>query len=265
MATDVPLPLRGVDRGSSPRTLQHETAHRPWPLPPGPWLAHQRWEDVLFAFWPVTVPDLRRRVPLSLAIDVHDGLGWVGVVARMLTRVKPHGLPALPGARSPEVSVFACVHVGHHAGVHELVHHAAGRWARLVGRMLQRAPVSAARMAVREREGWMLHESYGPEGELNVQSRATGGLFRPDRGSLEHFLLERYAIFVPLEDGDVREIGIHHRPWTVRPAELSQVRVALGALSSTTLSAPPSVVLRAEPQDVLVWPPRHATWGPEIA
>lgn len=265
MATDVPLPLRALERGVSPRVIEREVAHRPWPLPPGPWLAHARFEDVLFAFWPVAVPELRRRVPLSLAIDVHDGVGWLGVTARMLTRLKLHGLPSLPAARSPEVAAYACVHVGQHAGLFELVHHAAGRVARLGARALGRGPVSAARMIVREREGTMLHESYGPEGELVVQSQTRGRPFRPERGSLEHFLLERYALFVPLPDGDVREIGIHHRPWVVRSAELTSSRVALGALSSITLTAPPSVVLRAQPQDVLVWAPRHATWGPEVA
>ncbi len=265
MATDVPLSLRGFEQRVSPRAIERDVTHRPWSLPPGPWLAHERWESVLFAFWPVAVPELRRRVPLSLAIDVHDGVGWIGLSARMLTRLRVRGLPAVPGAASPEVSVFACVHVGHHAGMYELVHHAAGRAARIGGRALQRAPVSAARMSVREREGWLQHESYGPEGELIARSRPLGGPFRPVRGSLAHFLVERYAMFVPLPDGDVREIGIHHRPWQVRPAELSSARIALGAVSSLTMAVPPSVVLRAEPQDVLIWPPRPATWGPEIA
>ncbi|MDB4893755.1 MAG: hypothetical protein JWN15_17, partial [Firmicutes bacterium] len=32
--------------------LRH-TAHRPWPLPSGPWLMAQTWERLLFAHWPV--------------------------------------------------------------------------------------------------------------------------------------------------------------------------------------------------------------------
>lgn len=265
MLTDVPAPLRAGERGLSPRQLQREIAHRPWSLPPGPWLAHQRWEDVVFAHWPVSVPDLRRLVPLSLAIDVHDGLGWIGLVSRVLTRVRFRALPATPAARSPEAVLYACVRVGQHAGIYELAYHAARPVARFGGRVLHRATVSAARMSVHERDGWITHESYGPDGELSIRTRPSGPPFRPGRGTLLYFLLERYAIFAPLEDGAVREVGIHHRPWTVCSAELANEHVALGAASSLTLAAPPSLVHRAGAQDVLVWAPREATWGPEIA
>lgn len=265
MVTDGPLPRRALAWGVAPKELQREVSHRPWSLPPGPWLGHQRWEDAVSVHWPVPIPELRHLVPLSLALDVHEGLGWIGLSARVLARARLRGLPALPTLRSPEVVLHACVWVGHHAGIYELAHHVARPLARLCARALLRAPVRAARMSVRERDGWLVHESRESEGEVALRSRATGGAFRPAAGTLAHFLLERYAYFVPQPDGDVREIGLHHRPWRVRPAELASARVALGAASSITAGTPPRLVLRAEPQDVLLWAPRHATWGPEIA
>jgi len=38
-----------------------QTAHRPYPLPMRPWRLRQRWNDLLFAHWPIAptgVPDL---------------------------------------------------------------------------------------------------------------------------------------------------------------------------------------------------------------
>src|SRR3954454_213491 len=44
-----------------------ERAHRPWPLPDGPWLQGQTWRDLLFAHWPVPVEALRPAVPRAPA------------------------------------------------------------------------------------------------------------------------------------------------------------------------------------------------------
>src|SRR5947207_519056 len=37
-----------------PSQLQ-DSAHRPWPLPPGAWIMRMIWEDLLFIHWPVPV------------------------------------------------------------------------------------------------------------------------------------------------------------------------------------------------------------------
>ena len=51
------------------RVLSH-TAHRPWPMPEGPWIMTQTWNDLLFAHWPVDARDLRARVPAGLELDL---------------------------------------------------------------------------------------------------------------------------------------------------------------------------------------------------
>jgi uncharacterized protein YqjF (DUF2071 family) len=59
--------------------LKH-TAHRPWPLPRGPWILKQVWHDLLFAHWPVAVEALRPLIPAELQIDTFGGHAWLGVV-----------------------------------------------------------------------------------------------------------------------------------------------------------------------------------------
>ena len=36
-----------------------EVSHRPWPMPRGPWLMTQTWNDLLFAHWRVDISQLR--------------------------------------------------------------------------------------------------------------------------------------------------------------------------------------------------------------
>ena len=39
--------------------------HRPWPVPQGPWIMTQTWNDLLFAHWPLPPEVLRQRVPAA--------------------------------------------------------------------------------------------------------------------------------------------------------------------------------------------------------
>jgi uncharacterized protein YqjF (DUF2071 family) len=81
-------------------------AHRPWPLPRGPWIMAQTWYDLLFAHWPVRSETLRSAVPCELALDAFDGNCWVGVAPFHMSGIRLRGMPALAGfSRFPELNV----------------------------------------------------------------------------------------------------------------------------------------------------------------
>ena len=40
----------------------------------------QRWNDLLFAHWPVPAAQIDRLLPSGLVVDIFDGSAWVGVV-----------------------------------------------------------------------------------------------------------------------------------------------------------------------------------------
>ena len=85
--------------------LKH-TAHRPWPMPSGPWVMTQSWHDLLFAHWPVNPAELRARVPSEFALDLFEGSAWLGIVPFRMTNVAPRGVPALPWVSEfPELNV----------------------------------------------------------------------------------------------------------------------------------------------------------------
>ena len=68
--------------------ILQQTAHRPWPMPEGPWVMTQTWNDLLFAHWPVEAAAVRERVPASFELDLFDGQAWLGVVPFFLFAIR---------------------------------------------------------------------------------------------------------------------------------------------------------------------------------
>jgi len=97
--------------------LKH-TAHRPWPMPSGPWVMTQTWCDLLFAHWRVNASDLRAKVPPEFTLDLFDGSAWLGIVAFHVTNVAPRGVPALRWVSEfPELNVRTYVRVADEPGI----------------------------------------------------------------------------------------------------------------------------------------------------
>ena len=82
------------------------TSHRPRPLPSGRWAMTQRWNDLLFAHWPVPAAQVAALLPDGLQVDTFEGSAWLGVVPFWMDRIKIRGVPPVPGARSfPELNL----------------------------------------------------------------------------------------------------------------------------------------------------------------
>ena len=93
-------------------------AHRPWPLPSSPWIMTMRWEDLLFAHWPVSADQLRTLVPGGLELDLFENQAWLGVVPFRMSVTRLRGLPPVPGTASfPELNVRTYVRRGNRPGV----------------------------------------------------------------------------------------------------------------------------------------------------
>ena len=80
--------------------FQIRTSHRPRPLPSGRWAMTQRWNDLLFAHWPIPVAQMSALLPDWLDVDTFQGSAWLGAVPFWLDRIKIRGVPPIPGARS---------------------------------------------------------------------------------------------------------------------------------------------------------------------
>src|SRR4051812_5845616 len=97
--------------------LKH-TGHRPWPLPSGPWVMKQVWEELLFAHWPVSPEIIRPFIPGGINLDTYNDQAWLGIVPFRMSGVRPRLLPAVPWLSAfPELNVRTYVTVDNKPGV----------------------------------------------------------------------------------------------------------------------------------------------------
>jgi uncharacterized protein YqjF (DUF2071 family) len=241
------------------RAALSETAHRPWPLPARPWLMGQTWYDLLFAHWALAPEVLRPLVPESLELDERDGRAWLAVTAFCLAGLRARGTPPLPWlSRFPELNVRTYVDYGGRRGIYFFSLDAARLAAVAAARHAYRLPYFHARMTARRDRGAVSYESVrddssGPRVEFRARYRPTGPRLPMVDGSLEHWLSERYCLYVVDELGRVLRGEIHHSPWPLQPARARILR--------NTMAEPLEIELRGDPllhysarQDVLIWP-----------
>ena len=208
------------------------TGHRPWPLPGQPWSMTQRWNDLLFAHWPVTAAELVHLLPPGLVVDTFDGSAWVGVVPFWMDQVRMRGMPAIPGAsRFPELNLRTYVRErnSNRAGVYFFSLDAANPLAVAFARTVFRLPYYWAKMSVEEvnpkASGIVGREfRYRSERRLakpRARFRASyRSLGRPHpKGAIEQFLTERYALYAADSHGQIFRGNIHHLPWLLEEAE----------------------------------------------
>lgn len=238
-----------------------EVAHRPWPLPAGPWVMAQTWHDLLFAHWPVEPAALRPLLPAPLQIDTFEGRAWIAVVPFRMTGVRLRGTPSLPWLSAfPELNVRTYVTTGGKPGVWFFSLDAANSLAVAIARAWFHLPYFRARMSCTEREGWIHYASErihrrAPAALLEGRYRPVGGARSPQAGTLEHFLTERYCLYTTSARGQIIRAEIHHPPWPLQRTEAEFARNSMTESLGIALTPHPLLHF-ARRQDVLVWPPR---------
>jgi uncharacterized protein YqjF (DUF2071 family) len=248
--------------------LSDENAHRPWPLPKGPWVMTMTWADLLFAHWTVPKAALEAHIPAGLELETFDDRAWIGVVPFWMENVGPRGLgwlPArLPGPRAfPELNVRTYVRAGGKPGVFFFSLDATSPFAVWGARTFFDLPYLNAKIRVDKDDGWTVYESRrrdprGGEGEFAGRYRPRGDVYLSKPGTLEHWLTERYCLYADAGDGRIRRGEIHHVPWPLRPAE--------ARIDVNTAARARGLELRGEPEtlhyvdriDVVAWWPEDA-------
>ena len=240
--------------------ILQEVAHRPWPLPSGPWVMAQTWHDLLFAHWPVDAALLRPLLPRQLQVDTFEGQAWLAVVPFRMTGVRLRGAPAVPWLSAfPELNVRTYVTLGEKPGVWFFSLDAGNSLAVAIARAWFHLPYFRARMSCEDRDGWIHYQSErthrgAPAGLLMGLYRPFGEIFSPRRGTLEYFLTERYCLYTTDRRGQIIRGEIHHPPWPLQRAEAELVQSSMtGSLGIALTSRP--LLHFARRQDVLVWPP----------
>ena len=238
--------------------LQH-TAHRPWPLPRGPWIMAQTWHDLLFAHWPLPPQVLRPLVPEQLPLDTYDGQCLLAVAPFHMSNVRPRGLPPLPGfSRLPELNVRTYVKLQDKPGVYFFSLDAGALSAVFAARSFYRLPYYYAHMKVQSSGEEIRYHSVRRV-PANAEFRGSYRPAAPVRlrapGSLEHWLTERYCLYALSRRGHVLRGEIHHAPWLLQPAEAEIRSNTMARAAGLSLPDTPPLLHYAARQDTLVWLP----------
>jgi uncharacterized protein YqjF (DUF2071 family) len=185
----------------------------------------QTWRDLLFAHWPVPVGVLRSWIPDALSIDQFDGKAWIAVVPFRMTGIRFRATPALPYLSSTlELNVRTYVTLAGKPGVFFFSLDASSPVAVRVARRFFHLPYFDARMSCAAWEGSLefsstrTHRESVPA-EFRARYRPNGPVALASRGTLEHFLTERYCFYTTNRAGEVLRGDIVHEPWPLQPAE----------------------------------------------
>jgi uncharacterized protein YqjF (DUF2071 family) len=247
------------------KAILKNVAHRPWPLPAGPWVMAQSWHDLLFMHWPVDAAVLRPLLPPQLQIDTFEGHAWFAIVPFRMTDVRLRGMPAMPGLSAfPELNVRTYVTCGGKPGVWFFSLDAGNSLAVAIARVWFYLPYFRARMSCSWQEGWIHYQSErthrrAPAGSLEVRYRSVGEVSSPHRGTMEYFLTERYCLYTIGRRGQIVRGEIHHPPWPLQAAEAEVTLNAMAEAAAVALPARKPLLYFAKRQDVVVWWPERLT------
>jgi hypothetical protein len=241
------------------------SSNKPRPLPPGRWLMRQRWNDLLFAHWPVPASSLVRLVPEGLQVDTFQGSAWLGAMPFWTDRIKVRGLPPIPGARNfPDLSLRTYVRDERTGtpGLCCLSLDASNLLAIAVGCAFYRLPYHWAEMHLEQRteREFSFYSRRRFTGRPVVFSARYRGLGPSQRlaesrpGTLEYFLMERYCLFSRNRAGQPIRANLHHVSCPLEEAEAEIERNDLAEAAGIQLPDLEPVLHYSRRLAVYVWP-----------
>jgi uncharacterized protein YqjF (DUF2071 family) len=245
----------GFDRG-----IFERTGHRPWPMPGGPWIMTQTWNDLLFAHWPVDAAGLRTMVPAGFELDLFNGSAWIGVVPFHMTNVAPRFVPALPWVSAfPELNVRTYVTVDGKPGVYFFSLDAGNALAVGAARTLLNLPYYSAAMTLDTVGEMVAYTSrrYGARAEFVARYRGLGDRRPPLGGTLEHFLTERYCLYAVDHAFHAYRLEVHHPEWALESAEADITVNTMADAAGVRLPSMPPLLHFSKRQDAVCWAPER--------
>lgn len=213
--------------------MKSEVGPRPYGRP----VMHHSWRHLTFLHWPVAVERIQRLLPPGLRVDTFEDAAYIGVVPFTMHSIRLRGLPPLPGlSASHETNVRT--YVIDEEGVpgvwffsldaeNPVFVHTARAWYRLnyvLASMSLHASSDAVKYISRRRHG-------GVASHVETKIRAGSNVATP--GSLDHFLVERYALYA-FARGRLWRGRVSHDPYPLVKASCECVDEGLVAAAGIT-------------------------------
>jgi len=223
----------------------------------------QSWHDLLFAHWRIDAALLRPHIPEPLQIDTFEGQAWIAVVPFRMSGVRLRFTPTLPWLSAfPELNVRTYVTADGKPGVWFFSLDAGNSVAVAIARAWFHLPYFRARMKCEvtgERIHYVSERTHrrAPTALLEARYQPIGKGFETRRGTLEHFLTERYCLYAMAPGGRILCGEIHHPPWQLQVAEAEFVCNTMTEAAGFVLPPYKPLLHFARRQDVVVWAPQR--------
>ena len=216
-----------------------------------------RWNDLAFLHWAVDPKVLELQLPTGVPLDTYDGKAWLGITPFEMSGTRPRFLPPLPGLSTfPELNVRTYVTIDSKPGIWFFSLDADNRVAVQAARLGFCLPYKSAKMAIQRAGGTFEYQSFrrGSVQRADFVARygPTGDVFRTVPGSLEHWLTERYCLYVSCR-GRICRGEIHHAPWPLQEAKVEIEQNTMATAQGLDLCPEPDLVHYSKRLDVVGW------------
>ena len=194
---------------------------------------HQRWRDLLFLHWPASRDALRPLVPDTLEIDSFVGQAYVSLIPFAIAESRAAGAPRLLAIRFLETNLRTYVRAADgEPGIYFFSLEASSLLAVAAARLFFGLPYFPAAMAMR-REGAEIEYASRRRGARDAMIEVAWSIGDAMEGAAlgtrDHFLIERYSLYVT-RVGRLYRGRVRHLPYPLR-------RVAVRRLVQTVVTA----------------------------
>jgi uncharacterized protein len=247
------------------RQFHVRTSRKPRPLPSGHWATTQRWNDLLFAHWPIPVAQMSLLLPEWLHADTFEGSAWLGIVPFWLDRIKIRHLPQVPGIyRFPDLHVRTYVRdrFTGSPGIYSFSMDSSSLFAVGIAHYFFRLPYHWSEMSCSQRSerefSFYSRRFFAPRTTIfSVRYRGLGPttrLVEHSAGSFEYFITERNCLFSTDRAGQPVRANLHYVPWPLEEAQAEIERNDLASSIGLRLPSMPPVLHYSRRLAVYVWP-----------
>jgi uncharacterized protein YqjF (DUF2071 family) len=236
-----------------------ETAHRPWPMPGGPWVQKHTWSEVLFAHWQVPADAVRPLVPEKLEVETRDGSAWVGISTFRMRGARLRGMPALPFFSTfPEVNIRTYVRHEDRPGVFFFSLNSPSMLFTTAARLVYHMPYVRAEVSS-EKDGESIHlrstrTGRGKPATWECRYQPVPGVFEAQPETLESFLVERWSLYTVDQHGRIDRVEFHRPPWPLQNVEAEIRENSLAEAHGIRLPPQAPRFHFSWGVDVLIWP-----------
>lgn len=211
-------------------------------------IMYQKWRNLLFLHWEVEPGVIQQTLPEGLRVDTFEGRAYIGITPFFVFDARPIFTPAMPQISNfPEVNVRTYVFDNEgNPGVWFYSLDTSQALAVEAANIFFHLPYHTSEIEAREGMEEIVFSCQRKENGLitprsTFRYRYTGEEFFAESKTLEFFLVERYLLFSKdKETGQLYSGRIHHRPFPLYKAEVSEYDENLLALNGFLLNGRPA-------------------------